>query len=178
MIDVHATPIRVMIVDDHPIVRSSLRSLLSNHGDLILCGEADSATAAIETVRELRPDVLLLDIRMPGVSGLDALRELGHNAPATKNLMLSSWEKDEYLTRSPQAGAHGYIVKRASDETMVTSVRAAHRGERVLSPVMVERLVCQVATTSRERNQHALGPSNDDVRMLQLIANGAGKAGR
>ncbi len=170
------TQISVMIVDDHPIVRSGLRSLLSNYSDMRLAGEAETAAQAIALCNKLQPDVILLDIRMPGMTGLDAIRDIIHTAPETRVLMLSSFEEDEYLNRALQAGAHGYILKSASDETLVTAVRAAYRGERVLSPTMVDRLVRQVTTAKRVQVQHTLGLSNADVNILNLIAQGASNA--
>ena len=158
--------IRVMIVDDHPIVRQGIRSLLSNHADLMLCAEAEHAERAIEQAKDCKPDVILLDIRMPGMSGLDAIGALKWACPQAKVLMLSSFEDDEYLTRALQLGAYGYILKSASDERLVLAVRAAFNGERVLSPLMMDHLVKQVTDMGRERAQKQAGLSDDDVRLL------------
>lgn len=165
--------IRVMIVDDHPIVRQGIRSLLSNHADLMLCAEAEHAERAIEQAKDCKPDVILLDIRMPGMSGLDAIGALKWACPQAKVLMLSSFEDDEYLTRALQLGAYGYILKSASDERLVLAVRAAFNGERVLSPLMMDHLVKQVTDMGRERAQKQAGLSDDDVRLLRLVAEGA-----
>jgi DNA-binding NarL/FixJ family response regulator len=165
--------IRVMIVDDHPIVRQGIRSLLSNHADLALCAEAEQAESAIEQAKACQPDVILLDIRMPGMSGLDAIGALKWACPEAKVLMLSSFEDDEYLTRALQLGAYGYILKSASDERLVLAVRAAFNGERVLSPLMMDRLVKQVSDMGRERAQKQAGLSDEDVRLLRLVADGA-----
>ncbi len=168
--------VRVMIVDDHSIVRQGVRSLLSNHADLLLCGEADSAERAIELAYVACPDVILLDIRMPGMGGLQGIQALRQVCLQAKILMLSSFDDDEYLTRALQLGAYGYILKSASDETLVSAVRAAYRGERVLSPPLVDRLVQQVAEYGREKAIKASGLSADDVRLLKLVAEGGSNA--
>jgi DNA-binding NarL/FixJ family response regulator len=165
--------IRVMIVDDHPIVRQGVRSLLSNCADMALVGEAEDAGQALDLARQARPDVILLDIRMPGNTGLEAARALVRLAPPAKILILSSFDDDEYVTQALQAGVHGYILKSASDETLAGAVRAAYRGERVLSPSVMSRVVEQFADLSRERTRRELGLSEEETRVLRLLAAGA-----
>jgi len=162
--------IRVMVVDDHPIVRQGVRSLLSNYPDLTLVGEADSAAGALELAERVAPDVILLDIRMPGMSGVETARLLCRQCPGAKVLMLTSFDDQEYVVGALQAGAHGYILKSASDETLVGAVRAVYRGERALSPPVMERVVHQFTEYSRER---ASGFSHEERRILQLLAAGA-----
>ncbi len=165
--------IRVMVVDDHPIVRQGVRSLLSNYPDLTLVGEADSAAGALELAERIAPDVILLDIRMPGMSGVETAERLCRQCPGAKVLMLTSFDDQEYVVGALQAGAHGYILKSASDETLVSAVRAVHRGERALSPPVMERVVHQFAEYSRERASRASGLSDDERRILRLLAAGA-----
>jgi DNA-binding NarL/FixJ family response regulator len=165
--------IRVMVVDDHPIVRQGVRSLLSNYPDLTLVGEADSAAGALELAERVAPDVILLDIRMPGMSGVETARLLCRQCPGAKVIMLTSFDDQEYVVGALQAGAHGYILKSASDETLVGAVRAVYRGERALSPPVMERVVHQFTEYSRERASRASGFSHEERRILQLLAAGA-----
>jgi DNA-binding NarL/FixJ family response regulator len=165
--------IRVMVVDDHPIVRQGVRSLLSNCPDMALVAEAETAAAALETAPQVEPDVILLDIRMPGMTGVEAANHLLRACPHARLLMLSSFDDEAYVTQAIQAGAYGYILKSASDETLVSAVRAAYRGERVLSPPLIDRLMQQVADYSRERARREMGLTDDETRILKLLAAGA-----
>jgi DNA-binding NarL/FixJ family response regulator len=117
--------------------------------------------------------VILLDIRMPGNTGLEAARALVRQTPQARILILSSFDDDEYVSQALQAGVHGYILKSASDETLAGAVRAAYRGERVLSPTVMSRVVEQFADLSRERAWRALGLTDDETRVLRLLAAGA-----
>lgn len=166
-------PIRVMVVDDHPLVRQGVRSLLSNCPDMELVAESDSVSAALESAPVVHPDVILLDIRMPGMTGVEAVRPLFRECPEAKILMLSSFDDEAYIDQAIQAGVHGYILKSASDETLASAVRAAYRGERVLSPTVMDRVVQQAADYSRERARREVGLSDDETRVLRLLVAGA-----
>jgi len=165
--------IRVMVVDDHPVVRQGLRSLLSNYPDLILVGEAEGSPGALDLAERVAPDVILLDIRMPGTSGVETARLLCRQCPAAKILMLTSFDDQEYVAGALQAGAHGYLLKSASDERLVSAVRAVYRGERVLSPTVMDRVVHEFTEYSRERAQRQTGLSDDERRILHMLAAGA-----
>ena len=102
--------IRIMVVDDHPLVRQGVRSLLSNYADLEIVGEAGNSIAALRHAAELMPDVILLDIRMPGETGIDLIKRMRQTAPAAKVLMLTSFDDREYVTGALRAGAHGYVL--------------------------------------------------------------------
>ncbi|MBI4315206.1 MAG: response regulator transcription factor [Chloroflexi bacterium] len=166
-------PIRVMVVDDHPIVRQGVRSLLSNCPDMELVAECDSGASALDQAARVRPDVILLDIRMPGMTGVEAVRPLFRQCPNAKILMLSSFDDEAYVDQAIQAGVHGYILKSASDETLAGAVRAAFRGERVLSPPVMDHIVQQAADYSRERARREVGLTEDETRVLKLLAEGA-----
>jgi DNA-binding NarL/FixJ family response regulator len=165
--------IRVMVVDDHPVVRQGVRSLLSNCPDMLLVAECDSAAAALTAVAEARPDVMLLDIRMPGMTGVEAARLMVREHPAVRLLMLTSFDDEAYVDQAIQAGVLGYILKSASDETLAAAVRAAYRGERVLSPPVMDRVVQQAASYSRERARREAGLSEEEIRVLKLLVDGA-----
>lgn len=163
----------MVVIDDHPVVRQGLRSLLSNYPDMTLVGEAGDAAAALDLVRRVLPDVILLDNRMPGQTGVSVLPQLREVAPNAKVLMLTSFDEDEYVARALQSGAHGYLLKNASDEVLASAVRAVHRGERVLSPPVLERVVQQFTESRQERALREAGLTAEERRILQLLAAGA-----
>ena len=135
------TSATVLIVDDHPVVRTGIRSLLSNYAHLTVAGEAATAEEAIAAFRRLSPDVVLLDIRLGAGSGLQVLDELLDIDPGARVLMLSSFDDEEYLTRSIRTGAAGYVLKVDSDEMLVNAIEAVAAGGRVLGPQMAHWLV-------------------------------------
>ena len=163
----------MVVIDDHPVVRQGLRSLLSNYPDMTLVGEAGDAAAALDLVGRVLPDVILLDNRMPGETGVSVLPRLKQAAPNAKVLMLTSFDEDEYVARALQSGAHGYLLKNASDEMLASAVRAVHRGERVLSPPVLERVVQQFTESRQERALREAGLTAEERRILQLLAAGA-----
>lgn len=163
----------MVVIDDHPVVRQGLRSLLSNYPDMTLVGEAGDAEAALDLVGRVLPDVILLDNRMPGETGVSVLPRLKQAAPNAKVLMLTSFDEDEYVARALQSGAHGYLLKNASDEMLASAVRAVHRGERVLSPPVMERVVQQFTESRQERALREAGLTAEERRILQLLAAGA-----
>ena len=161
--------IRVMVIDDHPIVRQGVRSLLSNYDDFEVVGEAGSGLIAMQKVSSLAPHVILLDIRMPGETGIDLLKQLRQAAPQAKVLMLTSFDDSEYVTGSLRAGAHGYVLKSVSDETLVSAIRAVHFGERVLSPQIVDQMIHTIMAESPEPT---IGLTTEERQILRLLADG------
>ncbi len=166
--------IRVMVVDDHPIVRQGVRSLLSNYADFEIVGEAESGSTALRQVGDLAPHVVLLDIRMPGVTGIDLVKQLRQIAPETKVLMLTSFDDSEYVTGALRAGAHGYVLKSVSDETLVSAIRAVYFGERVLSPQVMDQVIQHF--TGETLEPAVIGLTEDERRILRLLAGGASNA--
>lgn len=135
------TSASVLIVDDHPVVRTGIKSLLSNYPHLSVAGEAGTGEAAVAAFRDLAPDVVLLDIRLGAGSGLEVLDQLLDIDPSARILMLSSFDDEEYLTRSMRTGAAGYVLKGDSDEMLVTAIETVAAGGRVLGPQMANRLL-------------------------------------
>lgn len=163
----------VLIVDDHPVVRTGIRSLLSNYEHLTVAGEASSAAEAVAAYRRLEPDVVLLDIRLGDGSGLAVLDELLDLDPRARVLMLSSFDDEEYLTRSLRTGAAGYVLKVDSDELLVNAIEAVAAGGRVLGPHMADWLV-------KKLDQRPV-PSPDgfeevEVEILRALAHGESNA--
>lgn len=165
--------IRVMVVDDHPVVRQGVRSLLSNCADMELVAESDAAAAAVEVASHVQPDVILLDIRMPGTPGIEVVHSLFQACPGAKILVLSSFDDEAYIDRAIQAGVHGYILKSASDEMLAAAVRAAFRGERVFSPPVIDHVVQRAASYSREQARRETGLADEEIRILSMLVAGA-----
>ncbi len=138
------TPIQILLVDDHPIVRQGIRSLLSTYPDLHVVGEAASVAEATTLIQHTTADLILLDIRMPDGTGLQVLRALRATTKAIKVLIITSFDDEEYVLEALQQGADGYVLKNASDETLVHAIRTVMSGERVLSPQITDHMVQQL----------------------------------
>ena len=134
-------PIRIVLADDHAIFRSGLRALLAAEPDMEVIGEAADADEALERCVELRPDVLVLDLVMPGASGLEAVPRLVERCPNCKVLVLTMLPEQQYLLRMLRAGAVGYVPKSAADTELIDAIRAAHRGSTYLRPQDVQLLL-------------------------------------
>lgn len=133
--------IRLLLADDHAVVRSGLRMLLQAQPDMIIIGEAETGQEAVQRAVELAPDVVLMDIEMPGMNGIEATRQIKQAAPATAVLALTMYEDDQYFFEMLRAGASGYVPKRAAPDELVSAIRAAGRGEVFLYPSLAGRLV-------------------------------------
>lgn len=131
----------ILIADDHTLFRQGVKSLLEKHADIKVIGEAANAQRTLEQVKKLKPDLVLLDISMPGLSGLDIIARIRKINPHTKVLILSMYENEEYLYRSLMAGACGYVLKKATASDLVSSIGAAKAGEVYLSPSMSTQVV-------------------------------------
>lgn len=130
-----------MIAEDHPILREGLRALLSADNDLQIVGEAGCGRDAIRLARELSPDLVIMDLSMPGMSGLDAIREIKKQCPQTQILVLTLHEAEEYVLESLQAGANGYLVKASTHQELLTAVKSVLTGKTYLSPEIQEKVV-------------------------------------
>jgi two-component system response regulator DevR len=171
--DASQRPIRILIVDDHPVVRQGLRSLLSNHADLQIVAEAGQAQQALAAVKQENPDIVLLDIRLPGVTGLEVARQMHREYPHSRIIMLTSYDDDEYLVGALQTDAQAYLLKSVSDETLVWTIRAVHRGERLISHELLDRMLRQFAQVRYQQIQQEVGLSDQDIQVLQRVAAGA-----
>jgi len=163
----------ILIVDDHPIVRQGLRSLLSGHPGLAVVGEAATVSEALHLFRTLCPDVSLVDIRLGGGSGLDLVDNLLEEDRRARILVVSSFDDDEYVTRSLRAGALGYVLKADSPSVLVTAIETVAAGQRALSPAVTGHLVDQLMGEAESRE-----PDVDqlELRMLRLVARGLSNA--
>lgn len=159
--------IRVMLVDDHPVVRSGLRGMLANEPDIEVVGEAGSGDEARAAAPALEPDVILMDLRMPGGDGVTAT---GHLARIANVVVLTTYETDADIVRAVAAGAVGYLLKDTPITDLVRAIRAAAQGETVLAPSVAARLVGTV------RSPRGHGLSERELEVLRLVADGASNA--
>jgi DNA-binding NarL/FixJ family response regulator len=136
--------IRIVVVDDHPVVRAGIVGLLAGEPDILVVGEAPDGQAALEVAARERPDVVLMDLRMPVLDGASATERLLAALPATRVVVLTTYETDADILRAVEAGASGYLLKDTPREELVAGVRAAADGETVLAPSVARRLVSQV----------------------------------
>ena len=162
--------IRVLVVDDHAVVRSGLRRVVDAEKDMVTVGEAASAERAVFEALEHKPDVVLLDVVMPGKSGIEGLPALLQAAPDTKVLVLSMQDDPQYVREAFEAGASGYVLKEAADTEVVGAVRAVAAGERYVHPTLGARLV---AAEAEERKRAEADPLSEREReVLALLALG------
>ncbi len=170
--------IRLLLVDDHAVVRSGLRMLLEGEPDMEIVGEAGTGAEALQAAGDLHPDVILMDIGLPDQSGIDATRTIKGRSPATAVVALTIHEDEEYFFRMLEAGATGYVPKRAAPEELLTAIRAAARGEVYLYPSLAKLLVSDFLEQDQQaRAMHAVdGLSPREQEVLAHLAEGAGNA--
>ena len=165
--------VRVLIVDDHPIVRQGVRSVLANHSDIEVVGEADGAASLFASLASIKPDVVLLDIRMPGQNGIEITQRLKREYPDIKVILLSTYDDEEFLFGALRAGAEGYLLKSASNEVLASSIRQVGRGERLLSPALVGKVMREFQDLAKEKTRADSGLSDQELQVLRMIANGS-----
>ncbi|MBU2662689.1 response regulator transcription factor [Actinoplanes bogorensis] len=158
--------IRILLVDDHPVVRHGLRGMLEAEPDLTVIGEASSGLQGVALAVETQPDVVLMDLRMPGGDGVEATEKIVAQAPGVRVMVLTTYETDRDILRAIEAGAAGYLLKDASPADLADAVRAAARGETVLAPSVASTLVRQV------RKPPPPPLSAREVEVLKLVARG------
>jgi DNA-binding NarL/FixJ family response regulator len=168
------TPIRVLLVDDHAILREGIHALLARETDILVVGEAEDGQEALDQVDELHPDVVIMDIVMPRMSGLEATRLLKERHPEVRTLILSMYDDQEYVVQIIQAGASGYVLKRVVTEDLVRGIREVHAGGSFLYPAIAATLIGDyLRITGNERSD---GPSESlsarEREVLRLIAEG------
>lgn len=168
-----APRIRLLVVDDHPVVRQGVRSLVATHQDIEVIGEAATPSEALELARALKPDVILLDIRLPGMNGIELTRQVLRIAPSTRVVVLTNYEDDDYLLGALQAGAFGYLLKSVSDDMLVWTIRAVHRGEHLISPDLIGKVLAQFAQFRQLQILHELDLDAEEAEVLRLVAGGA-----
>ena len=161
------TAIRLLIVDDHPIMRDGLRGVFGGDEDFEVVGEAGDGAEAVQKAQALRPDVILMDLRMPGVGGVEAITRLRDQQNPARILILTTYDTDRDVLPAIKAGATGYLLKDAPRDELIRAVRAAHRGQSVLAPTVASTLVGLAGNRGPENN---LSPR--EVEVLKLVAEG------
>ena len=164
--------IRVAIADDHAIVREGIRALLSVAADVDVVGEAADGSAAIALAERLKPDVLLLDIAMPGLGGLEAAGEIHRATPEVKILVLSQYDNPEYVRRFIRLGAAGYVLKRAAGSELVAAIRAVHRGGMVIDPAVAREAMGDGAGGGAAAADPYDALTERERQVLKLVAEG------
>ncbi|MEV0827277.1 response regulator transcription factor [Nonomuraea rubra] len=159
-------PIRLLIADDHPIVRDGLRGMFAGDPGFEVLGEAADGAQAVALAQALGPDVILMDLRMPGMDGVAAIKELARVGSAARVLVLTTYDTDRDVMPAIEAGATGYLLKDTGRDELVRAVRTAARGEAVLSPSVATRLLGQVRTPADPLSAR-------ELEILRLIADGA-----
>lgn len=165
--------IRLLIVDDHPVVRQGLRSLLGVHPDLEIVGEAEDGAQVLPFLAEHKVDVVLLDIQMKDQGGLRVARRVRSAYPQIKIVLLTTFDDESLLREAMEAGVHGYLLKSVSHETLPDAIRAVMRGEKLLSPKLVSSVVDQYQKLAQSQAQKDAGLSPDELQVLAAIAEGA-----
>ncbi|HWQ03872.1 MAG TPA: response regulator transcription factor [Longilinea sp.] len=164
---------RILLVDDHEVVRLGLKALLDRHSQFEVVGEAGNAKDAIELVGRNHPDVVLMDIRLPGQSGIEACEEITHNYSETKVIMLTSYAEDEMLFSAIRAGASGYVLKQIGGEDLIHAIEAVGRGEALLDSAVTQRVFQEVRRAVKEEEASAFANlSTQERHVLLLVSEG------
>jgi DNA-binding NarL/FixJ family response regulator len=163
---------KVLVADDHPVVREGLSAMLSREKDIEVVGEAQNGREAIEKARALQPDIILMDLRMPEVDGIEAMRRIKSENPLVQFIILTTYDNDEYIFKGIEAGARAYLLKDAPRSDLFKAIRAVRKGESLLEPAIAGRVLDRLAELSRQTH----GPealSDRELEVLTLIAKGA-----
>ncbi len=164
---------RILLVDDHEVVRLGLKALLERHPQFDVIGEASTAREALEMVGNYHPDVVVMDIRLPGASGIEACEEITSRYPETRVIMLTSYAEDEMLFSAIRAGAAGYILKQIGGDDLVKAIEAVGRGEALLDPAVTQRVFQEVRRAVKEEEASAFAHlSQQEKHVLLLVSEG------
>jgi DNA-binding NarL/FixJ family response regulator len=164
--------IAVLIADDHVVVRQGLRSILGLHPEVRVVGEAANGAEALQRARELKPDVVLMDIQMPVMDGIEATRQLRQHLPECKVVILTSFAEDEHIFPALQAGASGYLLKDVQPEEILGALRRVVQGEPLLHPVVMRRLMERIARPTHAETPAFPSLTPREQEVLRLIAQG------
>jgi DNA-binding NarL/FixJ family response regulator len=164
--------IKILIADDHPVVREGLISMLSREDDFKVVGEAKDGAEALNRAKELSPDVVLMDLRMPEMDGVEAMRQIRSAMPDIKFIILTTYSDDDYIFSGIEAGARAYLLKDAPREDLFKAIRSVYRGESLIQPVVASRLLDRFSQLSR-RTPAGEELSGRELEVLCLMAKGA-----
>jgi NarL family two-component system response regulator YdfI len=165
--------IRILIADDHLIIREGLRLILETEDDFVLAGEASDGAEALRKAAEVQPDVILMDLRMPGMDGLTAIERLRAEQPHIAVVILTTFNEDELMRRGLRAGARGYLLKDTDRQTLFNNIRAAARGETLLKPEIMARLLAEpVSHTAGSSSQPGQELTEREREVLAAVGRG------
>ena len=167
------SPTRILIVDDHPVVRRGLHSILGDAPDLEVVGEASNGSEALAQIAAHKPDLVLMDIRLPGADGVQITRRVRREFPGVKVIILTTYDDDEHLYNAIEAGAHAFLTKHADYADLADSIRAVARGDRLLSPALVGKVLDRFQQMAHSQAMQQSGLRDDEVELLRMIAEGA-----
>jgi NarL family two-component system response regulator LiaR len=165
-------PISILVVDDHTIVRQGLMALFTIQPDFLVVGEADNGERAVSMAAELVPDVVLMDLVMPGINGVEAIREVKQVSPRSQVIVLTSYHEDEYIFPALRAGAISYILKDIEPDQLVETVKRAVQGESIMHPQVAARVVQEIRVTNQNSSNPFSELSERELEVLRYIANG------
>jgi len=164
--------VKILIVDDHPSVREGLALRISLHADLAVCGEAETEDQAIALVKQISPDLVLVDISLKSGHGIELIKRIRSLDPAIKMLVISGFQESLYAERALRAGALGYLNKQESNEKMIEAIRTVHAGKRFLSPEMSRRLISQALGASDATKTPIENLTNRELEIFRMIGEG------
>jgi two-component system, NarL family, response regulator DevR len=165
--------LKIVLVDDHEVVRLGLKSLLSKYPQFQVVAEAGNASEALDRVTRYKPDVVVMDIRLPGKNGIEATREIMARFPTTKVIVLTSYAEDELLFDAIAAGAAGYVLKQIGSSELVNALEKIGRGESLVDPMLMQKVFARVREASRKAEDEAFATLSDqELKILSLVAKG------
>jgi DNA-binding NarL/FixJ family response regulator len=165
-------PIRLLVADDHPVVRDGLVAMLSTQPDLVVVGEAATGAEAVERAAALAPDVILLDLEMPGMDGVEALRQIRAARPDAPVIVFTAFDTDERIVSAVRAGAQGYLLKGAPRDELFKAIRVVSEGGSLLQPVVASKLLQHMSQQTTERETSADSLTEREMEVLKLLAQG------
>jgi DNA-binding NarL/FixJ family response regulator len=171
--DVSSRQIRVLIVDDHPVLRHGLMSLLGAHPDIVIVAEAENGIQVLPHLEQTKTDVLLLDIQMKGQSGLDVAHQVRRSYPDVKIIILTTFNEETHLKEAMEAGVHGFLLKSESHSSLAESIRGVMQGERILSPSLVSNVVSNYQKLVLDQAYRDARLEAEDLKILTSISEGA-----
>jgi DNA-binding NarL/FixJ family response regulator len=166
--------LRILLVDDHEVVRVGIRTLIDRHPDMEVVGEAGTVREAVNQAEQLAPDVVVLDVRLPGGSGLDACRQIKELRPDTRVIMLTSYPDDEVLFDAIANGADGYVLKKIGSADLIHALERVGRGESLLDPAVTAQVLAKMRQVRQQERAHAFADlSAQEMQILARVAEGA-----
>ena len=168
-------PISVVLVDDHKIMRDGIKAILEHAAEFVVVGEAESGVDAVQVCRELRPDIVMMDISLPGLNGIEATTELLRHSPATKVLILSMYDDEHSVVSAIRSGARAFVLKKASDNELLSALRAVAKGSSYLSPQVSDQLLRRIQRGELDAKAvpsalESLSPR--ELQVMRLVAEG------